>query len=793
MPTVVGNRVKETTNTSGNTDPFTLLGAQTGFETFANGVGVGNHCYYCVIDGVDYEIGIGQLTNSTTLTRETILESTNGDNALNLTTATKTIFCEVPAQRLMYLDKDGALADPSGFRKAVAVANIAALQAQTGVEDGEGLFVLCGTTDDDMLGGWYEYRAASVSNLDSPNVIEAVGMGVGRFHKVRDKNHYEVFIPQSSEPTAPAAGWLAYSDGTSSTNGFGANGAGFYQYNGSAWKLFGSEVKSGANSPVGTVTPDTIGQFYHRTSNDTAWISVGLTSSDWRIISNEEWTQAVNAGSQKLYNLNRVDFEALSTEPGDATEGMLAFSNGTGSTNGFGDDGAGFYYYSGAAWSKVGSGISAGDVAVGDLANVAANTVLANLSNASGAPAAVTYAALLADMNMEVGVDLQAYSAALTDLSGKTVPSGSTLVDTTSSQNLQNKILTTPSLTLKQSGTPLPIAEGEVWWHTGDDNLVIGNGVDQTVIPNKDYVDTQIAAVSGSVGALGALASKDTIDSAALLDANVVTTAKILDSNVTLQKIADLNQGLVLGRASAAGTGVVTGLTGSQVKTILAIDAESDVSNLAAWAKSSYGSAISGSDIVDNPAFDGTAGIVVPIGSNAQRVNTTGRIRYNSDSDKFEGYQNGSWEDFVQAGASASTLDWSGLPYLAANDYDMANDSIVLFDSSLGGAVRTKLQDVAIKVTQINQASYTLVAGDGNTVLESIYASGAVTINIPDSTFPVGTIISLVQNSGHQASFAATGSTSMQAPGGDGTYERYSVISALQIATDLWVVFGDTA
>jgi len=48
-----------------------------------------------------------------------------------------------------------------------------------------------------------------------------------------------------------------------------------------------------------------------------------------------------------------------------------------------------------------------------------------------------------------------------------------------------------------------------------------------------------------------------------------------------------------------------------------------------------------------NPAlkFDGTQGIVLPIGTTAQRAGAprTGEIRYNSDLGVFEGYTGSAW------------------------------------------------------------------------------------------------------------------------------------------------------
>lgn len=103
MATVVDDRVQETTTTTG-TGTFTLAGAKTGFQSFAN-IGDGNDTYYCCTDGTDYEVGIGTYTASgTTLTRTTILDSTNGGSAVNWSTGSRDIFCTMPAGKVVFED-----------------------------------------------------------------------------------------------------------------------------------------------------------------------------------------------------------------------------------------------------------------------------------------------------------------------------------------------------------------------------------------------------------------------------------------------------------------------------------------------------------------------------------------------------------------------------------------------------------------------------------------------------------------------------------------------------------------
>ena len=82
MALVLKDRVKETTSTVG-TGAYALSGAVAGFQSFGV-IGNANTTYYAVTDGTDWEVGIGTYTASgTTLSRDTILESSNSGNAVN--------------------------------------------------------------------------------------------------------------------------------------------------------------------------------------------------------------------------------------------------------------------------------------------------------------------------------------------------------------------------------------------------------------------------------------------------------------------------------------------------------------------------------------------------------------------------------------------------------------------------------------------------------------------------------------------------------------------------------------
>ena len=125
MALVLKDRVKETTTTTG-TGTYTLAGAVSGFEAFSE-VGNGNTTFYCCTDGTDFEIGVGTYTASgTTLARTTILQSSNSDAAVNWTSGTRTLFCTLPAEKIIHTDnlqtQGLTFFDPAGEAVALAIA-----------------------------------------------------------------------------------------------------------------------------------------------------------------------------------------------------------------------------------------------------------------------------------------------------------------------------------------------------------------------------------------------------------------------------------------------------------------------------------------------------------------------------------------------------------------------------------------------------------------------------------------------------------------------------------------------
>jgi hypothetical protein len=124
MALVLADRVRETTTTAG-TGTVTLAGAVVGFQTFA-AIGNGNVTYYTIAgQGTsEWEVGIGTYTSSgTTLSRDTVLSSSNGGSLVPFSAGTKDVFVVYPSERAVYYNAvNEAPFDPAGTAVALSIA-----------------------------------------------------------------------------------------------------------------------------------------------------------------------------------------------------------------------------------------------------------------------------------------------------------------------------------------------------------------------------------------------------------------------------------------------------------------------------------------------------------------------------------------------------------------------------------------------------------------------------------------------------------------------------------------------
>jgi len=134
MALILADRVKETTTVTG-TGTASLLGASTGFQSFSAGVGDSNTTYYCIAGqgGSSWEVGLGTYTAvGSTLSRTTVLASSNTGALVNFTAGTKDVFVTYPAEKGIWKDASGnaiGLGTPSAF----VATNVTGLPLTTGV------------------------------------------------------------------------------------------------------------------------------------------------------------------------------------------------------------------------------------------------------------------------------------------------------------------------------------------------------------------------------------------------------------------------------------------------------------------------------------------------------------------------------------------------------------------------------------------------------------------------------------------------------------------------------------
>lgn len=105
------DRVSETTTTTG-TGTLSLDGASDSSQRkFVDALGSGTSTDYLLVEGSQWEEGVGTVTAGTpdTFSRDTVYNSSNGGSKISLTGTTANLFCNIPARRLEGLIQDDVI------------------------------------------------------------------------------------------------------------------------------------------------------------------------------------------------------------------------------------------------------------------------------------------------------------------------------------------------------------------------------------------------------------------------------------------------------------------------------------------------------------------------------------------------------------------------------------------------------------------------------------------------------------------------------------------------------------
>ena len=139
MTFVLKDRVKESSATTG-TGAVTLGGATTGFQSFAV-IGDGNSTYYSIVNAStgEWEVGIGTYTASgTTLSRDTVLESSNSGSLVDFGAGNKDVFVTYPAERAViggegYIENSATVTQSSSVRVGFNAVSAGPVTINSGV------------------------------------------------------------------------------------------------------------------------------------------------------------------------------------------------------------------------------------------------------------------------------------------------------------------------------------------------------------------------------------------------------------------------------------------------------------------------------------------------------------------------------------------------------------------------------------------------------------------------------------------------------------------------------------
>jgi hypothetical protein len=105
----LADRVVELSTSTG-TGAFTLSGAQAGYQAFSSRLANGDTTYYTIQgkngDGSlnnEWEVGLGTYSSGT-LTRDTVLDSSNSGSLVNFSAGNKDVFIDLPSEKAVVLD-----------------------------------------------------------------------------------------------------------------------------------------------------------------------------------------------------------------------------------------------------------------------------------------------------------------------------------------------------------------------------------------------------------------------------------------------------------------------------------------------------------------------------------------------------------------------------------------------------------------------------------------------------------------------------------------------------------------
>jgi hypothetical protein len=291
MAFVIKDRVQEFTSTTG-TGTLTLTGSPDGFETFSSAVGNGNTTYYTISSNTtEFEVGIGTV-GAGTLSRDTVISSSNSDALVNFSAGTKNVFVTLPASKTILLNDSGNVgigtSSPSAklevqtseatagdnYSTAIRITNSLNYGYGVGIDfaqpptSGASVAVTGAITNDYDSDNNYSTRFYTFNSGSLSEKMRITSSGNVGINTTAPTDYYadNLVVNAQSEGgitligTSAHENYLAWADGTSGTERY----SGYLSYNHSSnFMRFatngGSErmrITSSGNVGIGTTAPD---------------------------------------------------------------------------------------------------------------------------------------------------------------------------------------------------------------------------------------------------------------------------------------------------------------------------------------------------------------------------------------------------------------------------------------------------------------------------------------------------------------------------------------------------------
>lgn len=100
MGLIFADRVADTSITTGTGDVAVSGSAPTGFRTLSAVLSVGDTLYYAIVHQTanEWEVGLGTYSGTNTLTRTSVIASSNANAAVNFSAGTKDVWIDQAAR-----------------------------------------------------------------------------------------------------------------------------------------------------------------------------------------------------------------------------------------------------------------------------------------------------------------------------------------------------------------------------------------------------------------------------------------------------------------------------------------------------------------------------------------------------------------------------------------------------------------------------------------------------------------------------------------------------------------------